>query len=144
MPAGRLAGKSGQLAFSRMSDAAASISCVRCRICGTGSSIATLPRASFGLPICRRGEFAGRIACPGGVPKFREAGNQVSILMFRGGSGRCGFKLKGESLETSKKLAGRGRCQNEPCGHDPPRFRNVIVDRIIKAQACQRYGKVAV
>jgi hypothetical protein len=51
--------------------------------------------------------------------------------------------LSREFLETLEELTGRGICQNQPTGHNPPRFRSGIPNRLLKSDACQRYSDVA-
>ena len=61
------------------------------------------------------------------------------------GDGRCRrFNLSGDTLEILEKLVGGDGGQRNPSGHNPPYFRRLISDALLKAGVCERYNEIAV
>ena len=57
---------------------------------------------------------------------------------------RCRFNLSGDTLEILEKLVGGDGGQHNSSGHNPPYFRGLSPDGLLKAGVCERYNEIAV
>jgi hypothetical protein len=67
-----------------------------------------------------------------------------SIWFMAGGGGCDCFDLRGKLLQVLEKLAGGKIGEHNPSGYHPVRLRGIFPDGLIKPDACECDGYVAV